>query len=288
MTGGHAVTLDVGGSHVTAARVSLAGRRVRAEARRTLGHDQPLQVLLDGWAAAALEVAAGLTERPSHLGIAVPGPFDLEAGVSWMTHKFTLLDGVPAAFGNDADLFALGEWWAGAGAGTARMIGLTLGTGLGSGFVEDGRAVTSGPGVPPGGELWNVPHQGALAEAWASGAALTRAWAARTGEEATAREIAERAGGGDARAQAVFAAFGDDLAEILRPWVTRFGAQRVVLGGNVSRAALLFAPVLQAGLPGCEVRVSEHFERAGLLGAAALPAEVRLEVRRGPLPLLAE
>jgi len=288
----HALSLDVGGSHVTAALVSLSGRRVLREARRLLAHDAPLDRLVGGWAEAALEAAGSGDERVrlSHLGIAVPGPFDLHGGASQMAHKFaallgvplrpllarhlsgSLLAGLPVRFGNDADLFALGEWWAGAGRGSGRMIGLTLGTGLGSGFVVNGQAVTEGERVPADGELWNTPFRDGMAEHWACGAAVTRAWAAQTGDAETlsAREVAALAEHGDARATAAFTSFGHDLAEVLRPWAERFGAERVVLGGNVSRAFEAFAPAVQAGLPGCEVRRSEHFERAGLLGAAAL------------------
>lgn len=302
----HALTLDVGGSHVTAARVSLARRRVEREARRTLAHTEPLNALLRGWVGAALEAAGDHTGPLSHLGLAVPGPFDLEGGVSQMTHKFpalrgvplrplltehfadTPLGGLPILFGNDADLFALGEWWAGrermAGervpAADDRMIGLTLGTGLGSGFIAAGRVVASGGTVPPGGELWSVPHRGALAETFACGAAVTRAWTALGGpSEPAARDLAVLASAGDERALETFRVFGTDLADVLWPWAERFGARRVVLGGSVSYAFSLFGPAVQAGLdarPGleCQVQVSEHFERAGLLGAAALSTAV--------------
>ena len=298
-----ALTLDVGGSHVTAARVSLGARRVEREARRTLAHTAPLESLLGGWAGAALEAAGDHAGPFSHLGLAVPGPFDLEGGVSRMTHKFpalngvplrpllagyfahTPLAGVPILFGNDADLFALGEWWAGRervgekSAAADRMIGLTLGTGLGSGFVAAGRVVTSGSAVPPGGELWSVPHRGTLAETFACGAAVTRAWSVLGGQgQPSARELAALAAAGDERALETFRVFGTDLADVLWPWVERFGAQRVVLGGSVSHAFGLFGPAVQAGFDPhtgleCRVQVSEYFERAGLLGAAALSSD---------------
>ncbi|SMB78177.1 ROK family protein [Deinococcus hopiensis] len=287
----HAVTLDVGGSHVTAALVHLATRRIQRQARLEVSHAAPQDALLSAWTAAALEVWKDVSGRPSHLGLAVPGPFEHHAGVSRMTHKFpallgvplrpllahhvreTPLSGVPIYFGNDADLFALGEWWAGAGRGSLRMIGLTLGTGLGSGFIAGGRIITAGDEVPPGGELWNRPFRGAIAETFACGAALTRAWVALGHGPLTAHDLAHRALDGDASAHSVFHAFGCDLADILQPWVERFGAERVVLGGNVSRAFDLFAPALRSGLPSSEVRTSEHFELAAPFGAAALAGE---------------
>ncbi len=303
-----ALTLDVGGSHVTAARVSLAQRRVENEARRTLVHGEGLCSLLNDWAEAALEAAGDHSGPFSHIGLAVPGPFDLESGVSQMRHKFhalkgvplrpllagyfaaTPLAGLPILLGNDADLFALGEWWAsrqrtaGESAPDDRMIGLTLGTGLGSGFIAAGRVVTTGDTVPPGGELWNVPYRDTVAESFACGAAVTRAWTALGGrrpagqESPSARDLAALASAGDERALETFRVFGTDLAGVLWPWVQRFAARRVVLGGNVSHAFSLFGPAVQAGLDThagleCQVMVSEYFERAGLLGAAALSPE---------------
>ena len=288
MSATYALTMDVGGSHVTAALVDVAARTVLRRARRDVPHTAPLGQLLGGWMAAGLEALGDSTGPVGHIGIAVPSPFDHLAGVSGMEHKFsallgrplrleltlklagTPLEGVPIRFGNDADLFALGEWWAGAGRGSGRMIGLTLGTGLGSGFIDHGRVVTSGPEVPPGGELWSVPFRGERSETFACGAALPRLSLARGGEALTAHQLAQRAGTGDLAALEVFQKFGMDLAEVLAPWMDRFQAERVVLGGNVSRAFDLFAPSLRASLGGGEVMVSEHFETAGLLGAAAL------------------
>jgi len=284
----HALTLDVGGSHVTAALVALTDRRVERQARRNVLHSAPQAAIVEAWTQAALDALGAFGGPLSHWGVAVPSPFEHAAGCSRMTHKFpallgvplrplletavqgTPLSGLPVRFGNDADLFALGEWWAGAGRGSDRIIGLTLGTGLGSGFISGGQVVTNGRDVPPDGELWNVPFRGGLSEDFTCGAALTRAWASLTGETLSAYDLAQQAETGDGVACAVFAAFGGDLAAVLQPWTERFAAERVVLGGNVSRAFALFVPALRGGLPGCDVRLSEQFERAGLLGAAAL------------------
>ncbi|GGJ76358.1 ROK family protein [Deinococcus aquiradiocola] len=288
MTPLFAVTLDVGGSHVTAARVDLQARRVTGDvARLDVPHTAGLDDVLASWVQAALEVAG--TGPVTHLGFAVPGPFNLRGGVSLMTHKFaalhgvplrealaarlrgTPLAGVPVCFGNDADLFALGEWWAGAGE-QQDLIGVTLGTGLGSGFVRDGQVVTDGPGVPEDGELWSTPFRDGLAEAYASGAAVTRLAQAMLGETLSARDLAALE---PERAAPVWAAFGGTLADLLSPWVAAFGARRVVLGGNVSRAFPHFALSLQAGLPSGTLAVqSRHFELAALLGAARLSVPV--------------
>ena len=88
------------------------------------------------------------------------------------------------------------------------------------------------------------------------------------------RELAEAAEH-DPRAARFFEDLGASLAEFLGPWATVFRADCLVVGGNVARAWDRFAPAmcrgLSAVLPRLEVRRSELFEDAALLGAARLP-----------------
>jgi len=288
-----ALALDIGGGHVTAARVSLNTREILpGEVHRIVDPQASADVLLNAWAAAALEALAG-NGPPARIGIAVPSPFDHAVGVSWMTHKFaalhgvnvrgglqkcwvgTALDGVPVAFGNDADLFTLGEWWSGAARGAGRVIGITLGTGLGSGFVAGGQVITVGPDVPPDGELWDVPYHGGIAEDFASGQAVRRAYQSSGQEDysASAAGIAALADAGDARARAAYAELGTRLGGILVPWVSRFRPDVAVFGGNVARAWRHFQPALETALPSVACRSTTHFEASALLGAAALGGE---------------
>ena len=287
-----ALALDVGGSHVTAGLVDLDTRQVRRTARRSLHHSAPLDALLDAWTQAALEACGEDAGDAVHIGVAVPGPFDARSGRSQMRHKFADLYDVALrpllasrlrgrvghqgtvpeiVFGNDADLFALGEWWSAGADPDSRLIGLTLGTGLGSGFVAGGRVVTSGEDVPPGGELWNLPvGTGSVFEDHACGRTLERLGEEALGQRLPAVRLAQRAEEEGGLAQAVFRQFGRDLGELLRPWAERFGADTVVLGGSVSWAFGLFGPEVARALPGCRVRRSEAFELAPLMGAAAL------------------
>ena len=278
-----AIALDIGGSHVTAAAVDLAGRRVLPDSlvRREVPESAPAGVLLDAWAGAA-RAALGAGRRVLRVGVAMPGPFDYAQGVSRLRHKFAELYGcnvalalgarwagasladVPLRFANDAAAWALGEWWSGAAPRPQRMIGITLGTGFGSGFIAGGRIMSeSAPDVgtlPTGGELWNAPYLGDIAENFVAGAAIQRDFAARTGRDESVSVIAAAAAAGDAAARATFAALGTHLAEILRPWASGFGAQQLVVGGNIARAWEHFCEPLQNGLPGIDCRPTALFE----------------------------
>ena len=288
----HALVLDIGGSHVTAAVVDIQSRRIL---QATLTHhavnpDASADELLGTWASQARK-AWQQAEQPelAHIGVAIPGPFNYETGVSRLQHKFAALYGhnvgtelkrrilppdrqaTPIRFGNDATLFALGVWWAGAAQGHTKVIGVTLGTGLGGGFVETGQVRYEGPDIPPLGGIWNLPYLGGIAEDQVSGAALTRGYAARASRQLKPVEIASLARQGDANAQQAFEDLGRHLANILKPLIEQFHPDCVVVGGNIARAWSLFREPLEDSLKGkTQVAVSTLFDQASLLGAAAL------------------
>ena len=190
--------------------------------------------------------------------LAMPGPFDYSAGVSWMKHKMPYLYGVDlraalagrfgwqpdqVRFLNDAAAYLLGEVGAGAARGIPRVVAITLGTGVGSGFAVYGHVVTAGPGVPPGGEIWNVPYQGGIVEDLISTRAIQKDYLERTGHERDVATIAAGAAGDDA-AKEVFADFGRVLGVALRDLFTTFAPDVVVLGGGISRSAHLFLSLI--------------------------------------------
>ena len=284
------VALDIGGSHVTAAVVDGSQREIVAGTRRHVAVDEGAasEVILETWARAALQAVTALGGGVDGVGIAVPAPFDYGRGVSLMEHKFralygrpvvslleewfrdSQLEGAPVLVANDADLFALGEWWAGAARGRERMIGLTLGTGLGSGFVAHGRIVTGGPEVPTGGEIWSLPYLDGVAEDFVSGRAIAASYTRATGRELAASEIAERADSGESAALGAFAEMALHLGRIMEPHIARFKPECIVVGGNIAHAWAVFGPRLSVALAPVECRPSARFEDATLLGAAAL------------------
>jgi glucokinase len=275
------VALDVGGTHVTAGRVDVAAGTVQTLVRRSFPEGVDRSHLLGLISAAALEAAAG---PAPHVGIAVPGPFDYARGISRLTHKLEPLFGVdlrkelaaslgtpPSAidFVNDADAFLIGEWWVGAAAGHRRAAGVTLGTGLGSAYLHDGRIVDTGPHVPPEGSLHLVEYGGRPAEETVS----RRALLARYGEPGLdVKDVALRARAGDRRAQDVFAELAGALGELAAPWLAAFGATCFVVGGSISQAWDLLSPGLRDGLSSVPrlqtIAPAAHVEEAALLGAA--------------------
>jgi glucokinase len=273
---------DVGGSHIAASVCSLPDYRIGPV--RHARH--PREQSPDAFLAVLLGVATqNGTDLSSVAGasLAMPGPFDYENGVSWMRHKMAYLYGVnvgealaarldwksrPIRFLNDAAAFLWGEVGAGAAAGVARTAGITLGTGIGSAFAVNGRVESEGIGVPPGGEIWNLPFEGGIVEDLISTRAIKKMYQQATGLE---REVAEIASGAadDRAAVAVFKEFGANLGRVLRGLFSEFTPEVVVLGGGIARSAQLFLPAAESAVEGLRMRlrISALGESAPLIGA---------------------
>lgn len=277
--------LEIGGTHVSAALVSLGERAIDTAGvqRHALAPDVTRDELVRSIVAAAQRLA-----RPdvTRWGVATPGPFDYARGVSLIrgVAKLDALFGadlraeLSAAVGvkpadvtflNDASAFLIGEWWAGKADGDGRSIGITLGTGLGSAFMSRGQIVESGPDVPPEGRLDLIPFRGAPVEETLSSRGLRDAYGV---DSPDVIEIAQRARAGDRHAAEVLRRFGSGLGEFLVPWVERFAATCVVLGGSIARSFDLWAEDFRAAFPSetdlTRYGVAEQLDEAPLLGAA--------------------
>jgi glucokinase len=275
---------DVGGSHISAAVFDREDRTVQGVVTQGYPAEQNIDTFLNVLHSLATRAAQGQTDIPG-VSIAMPGPFDYEHGVSWMQHKLPYLYGfdlrralaarlgkvdAQVRFLNDGAAYLLGEISAGAAQGVSRVVAITLGTGVGSAFAVDGHVIQEGTGVPPGGEIWNLPYEGGILEDQISTRAIRQTYQLRTGEDREVAAIAASAAK-DAIAAEVFSDFGRTMGAALRTVLAAFAPQVIVLGGGISRSAHLFLPAAQAELDALtvELRVSSLGEIAPLVGAGA-------------------
>jgi glucokinase len=275
------LTFDVGGSHVAAAVCYEGNFRLGPIARAEHASIATSAGFIDLLVGLGTEAASGLNGGLA-AALAVPGPFDLAAGVSRMRHKLPFLYGIDLRqalsqrlgcapdqlqFLNDADAYLLGELGAGAARGFDRVIGLTLGTGIGSAFAVGGKLVTAGDGVPNAGEIWDLPFENGIVEDFVSARALSAAYARRTGLTRSAGDLAASAPN-DPAAREAFSEFGEHLGRVIGTLLAGFGADLLVLGGGISQSAPWFLPAtraqLQEGAP--ELRISGLMDRAALVG----------------------
>ena len=127
------------------------------------------------------------------------GKFDSLYGVDVRRGLMLRLRPSPSAvrFLNDADAFGLASTRS--APGHDRAVCITLGTGVGSAFLDRGRPVNSGPTVPPDGSIHLVVHDGRPIEETVSRRAIRTAYATSAGVASAdvapdVHVIAERAG----------------------------------------------------------------------------------------------
>lgn len=205
------------------------------------------------------------------IGVSCGGPLDRVAGViqappnlpTWVDVPLKeILERefrVPCRVENDANAGAVAEHRYGAGRGTRNMIFLTMGTGLGSGIIIDGRLYRGASEM--GGEIGHLRltrsgpvgyNKAGSAEGWASGggmvqvAARVLAAAEKRGEVSslagivkdgplTARDIADRAQQGDAIAQKIVRMTGTRLGQTLAILIDILNPECIVIGGLAMR-----------------------------------------------------
>ncbi len=260
--------LDVGGTHVTGCRVDTnSWQRLPEPTHRMPLYSHGTAEQIVSTLAACGRTLGPMTSAP--MVVAMPGPFDYAAGVGRFRNvgKFDALAGldVRAAllaslldppgdiiFVNDAEAFGLGEWLSGAARDYERAVAITLGSGVGSAFVDAGRVVSSGPRVPPDGHVYRISIGEHQLEEVVSRRAIIAAYREANPdaapEDLDVREIAVRALGDDEAASHILREAFRRLGAALAPWLTRFRAQILVIGGGITGAWSLIEAPLRQGL----------------------------------------
>lgn len=220
------------------------------------------------------------------IGAGVPSVIDLKTGTVYDVQNIPSWKKVPLKaileeryrrpvwVNNDANCFAAGEKHFGKLKPYDHAVGLIVGTGLGAGIIANGRLYS---GVNCGaGEFGMLPYLDEDLEAYASGQFFERV------HGLPGRELAERAGRGEARALEIFAEFGRHVGEAVKAICYAVDPEIIVLGGSVSKSYRLFQTSLWETFQSyayslakerLKIEVSET-ENIAILGAAALYFDV--------------
>ena len=290
-----AIGTDIGGSHITCAAVDLVSGKILKETftEKSVDNQALSKIIIDTWSNALSSVLSKIPfEKVKGIGFAMPGPFDYVKGISYIrgVAKYENLYGVNVMeaisdnlglkndvllrFMNDASSFAVGEAWAGSASGFNRSLSITLGTGFGSAFISKRIPIVDGPEVPKLGCIYHIPYRDGIADDYFSTRGLLHRYKMLTGKELRGvKELAALAPD-DKSVNDLFIDFGDNAAQFLAPWLNKFGAEILVIGGNISHAYNLFGDVFEARLKTekcfCKVAISKLKEDAALLGSAYL------------------
>ncbi|WKV76268.1 ROK family protein [Streptomyces sp. PCS3-D2] len=260
------------------------------EARRATGRERGPDAVVETIQDFACELLATGRERfgraASAAGVAVPGIVDADSGTAvyaanlgWRDVPLRALltgrlGGIPVALGHDVRTGGLAEGRIGAGRGADRFLFVPLGTGIAGAIGIAGRIEAGAHGyageighivVRPGGPDCGCGQRGCL-ETLASAAAVSRAWAAASGDPgADAADCARAVASGDARAREVWLAAVGALADGLVTAITLLDPRTLIIGGGLAEAGeTLFTPLRKA----VEERVT--FQRLPHIVPAAL------------------
>lgn len=216
------------------------------------------------------------------IGIGVPGLIDVENGrifninniPEWRNYdlrqKVHNRFNIPVFVNNDANCFALGEFYFGKGGNVNSLVGITLGTGVGAGVVANRNLHTGILGCA--GEIGGIPYLDSDFEAYCSNKFFMRE-AGMSGKECFV--LAEN---GDRVALAHFYAFGMHLGKLINTVLFVLAPEKVIIGGTVAKGFKFFQDGLMDSLQTFPYKpIYERFsievsflEHGAVFGAAAL------------------
>lgn len=292
----YAVGLDIGGTHITAAIIDIVDMKVMdfSVHKESFDSNMPVEEVMTIWEKAIrTSFKNSKVEKTSGLAVCMPGPFDYTNGICWIKDqskyehfyglnvrdlfqdKLDLSSDFPILFENDAVCFGKGEVFKDSENLSKKVMAITLGTGLGACFIDKGESISTGNSVPKEGEIYDLPYKEGIAEDYVSVRGLLAGYFALSGKKVNnGLELFNLAKTGDTMAAKVFEQMGQDLAEIVLPWLEKFGADSFIIGGKIANASEFFLPAFNQKIKeaGSEivVSISTDNEKAALLGATSM------------------
>jgi glucokinase len=223
-----------------------------------------------------------LTKSTTAIGIGVPGLVDAAQAIvydvvnipAWkeVTLKKLLEERyqIPVLVNNDANCFAIGEFYFGKGKDQDSMIGLTIGTGLGSGIIINKKLYAGRNGGA--GEFGMINYLDKYYEYYASGQFFQNIY------QTDGEIVFKKAQSGDAAALKMYEEFGMHLGNAINTILYAFDTDLIVLGGSVKQSLPYFSKTMWQqiktfaygkAIESLRIEVSE-LTNSGILGAAAL------------------
>ncbi|HKW18328.1 MAG TPA: ROK family protein [Terriglobales bacterium] len=293
------VGVDVGGTKVAAGLVNGDGE-ISAQVRVAMVADSSPQRGLESVLSAIAHVIPDGAEGIAGIGICAPGPLDPKTGVilnppnipCWRNFPLAAAVrkkySVPVKLDNDANAAALAEARWGAARGYKNVFYATIGTGIGTGIVFDGKIYHGRTGSAGEGGHVSIDHRGPICncgkpgciEIFASGTAIANR--ARSEIQAGAQSSMLEMSHGDAGAItgviiAKAADVGDPLAkkivteavEMLALWLSNIvdllDPDVIVIGGGAAAVYLPFFNVMRTRIS--DLAVNPHANEVPLVSA---------------------
>lgn len=308
------IGIDVGGTNVKIALVNDKGGIVYSNSiptRAEMGYEYTVNSMEDA-IRELLKETNSQSKDIEGMGFGFPGQIDCQKGVVRLAPNIPGWVDVPIAeimqkefkittkVDNDVRCAALGELNFGAGKGCQNLVCITVGTGIGSGLIVNGKLVRGASNAAgeighikldmTGGPLCGCGDRGCL-EAFASGPSIVAMAEEyiKGGKSTKYRELANpditpyivsvAAQQGDAVAKRIFTIIGEYIGIGLASVVNLLNPEKIIIGGGVAAAGdILLNPIketlVKRAMPisgaAVEVVPAQLGNTAGVIGASLL------------------
>ncbi len=272
---------DIGGTHITCAVVDISTWQILEHtiSRSHVNSSQSAKSILQIWAQTIIQSINKSGTTITRLGFAVPGPFDYEKGISLMNgqDKYDALFRINVGqelndllsqdkqinFINDAAAFLQGEVFAAKLAEKPAVLGITLGTGLGSSVWRRNQKAFDA-------DLWNTTYREGIFEEYLATRWFTQRFHELSGcREEGFREILLKHYKTEA-----FEILMDEYSISFSDFLTHFSnlhqCKTFILGGNIAQAFDIISNYNSEKFAPFEIHVGQYAEKAAILGAASL------------------
>lgn len=271
------IGVDLGGTNIRAGKV-VAQSIVQTAKAPTTSSGTEAEVLETLYSV----IDGCFDENTKSIGVGVPSVVDVEKGIvydvvnipSWKVVPLKeILENryeVPVYINNDANCFALGEKYFGKAQSYKSIVGLTIGTGMGSGLIFNGRLFE---GANCGaGEVGNIAYLNSNYEHYCSGQFFAEEKAI------TAVDAFNLAESGDETAKQMFTEYGFHMGQAIKTVLYAYDPEIIILGGSLAKSyehfkGAMFEAIQDFAyrnvLTNLKIEISE-LEHSAIYGAAAL------------------
>ena len=307
------IGIDVGGTNVKIALVSDKGKIIYSNSiptRAEMGYEYTINSMKDAVRDLLKETKMKASDIEG-MGFGFPGQIDCKKGVvrlapnipGWVNVPIASIMekefGIPTRVDNDVRTATLGELNYGAGVGCENLVCITVGTGIGSGLVVNGKLVRGANNAAgeighiklnmQGGPLCGCGDRGCL-EAYASGPSIVAMAEEyiRGGKSTKYRELANpditpyivavAAKEGDPVARQIFRIMGEYIGMGLTSVVNLLNPEKIIIGGGVADAGDILLDPIRETIAKRAMTIQREVEvvpaqlgnTAGVIGASLL------------------
>ena len=291
------IGLDIGGTNIRGGLVRFPGAEIVDRLSLATAPERGGEAVLRD----TLDVATELSSRAASRGLRVSaigagvaelvdprGDIASAQTIEWLgvPVRARLSEIAPAVLESDVRAAALGEARFGAGSGMSAFVYVTVGTGISSCFVLEGRPYAGARGnalvlSSAPSTVWCTEcglRTSRVLEEFSSGSAIARRFNERSGQRCRCEDVTLFAASGDAAAIEIVASGAEALGSAVAQVANLLDPQAIIIGGGLGLAGGLYWETLIAAIRahiwsdqtrGLQIQQAALGKDAGLIGAAA-------------------